>query len=204
MRGKKPGTVFMAGGLLLLAAALLLTCFNLWEERRAEASSAAALAKLLPEMPAAVELPAQPEQALPDYLLDPEMEMPTLEVDGQLYVGALSIPCLGLELPVISQWSYSALRTAPCRFSGSAYLDDLIIAAHNYRGHFGSLKTLCPGDEVVFTDMAGNLFRYTVTQLEILDGNALEELKSGDWDLTLFTCTLARTTRVVARCSRQG
>lgn len=196
-------------GLLLIAAALFLTCYNLWEEHRAEVSASAALEQILPELSEA-ETPTPPpedvqEAVIPDYLLNPEMEMPTVETDGQAYIGVLSIPALDLELPVISEWSYPRLKIAPCRFEGSAYLDDLIIAGHNYRSHFGGLKNLHPGDVVTFTDAAGNVFRYTVAELETVGGNDLEGLESGEWDLTLFTCTPARTTRVVVRCvSAQG
>lgn len=205
---KKKGSILMMGGLLLMAAALFLTCYNLWEERRAEASASAALEQILPELPAA-EAPVPPpedirEAGIPDDLLDPEMEMPTVETDGQAYIGVAAIPALELELPVISQWSYPHLKVAPCRFEGSAYSDDLIIAGHNYRSHFGGLKNLRPGDEVTFTDVEGEVFRYTVAELETLDGNDLEGLESGEWDLTLFTCTLARTTRVVVRCVRES
>lgn len=205
---KKKGSILMMGGLLLMAAALFLTCYNLWEERRAEVSASAALEQILPELSAA-EAPVPPpeevqEAVIPDDLLDPEMEMPTVETDGQAYIGVLAIPALELELPVISQWSYPRLKIAPCRFEGSAYSDDLIIAGHNYRSHFGGLKNLRPGDEVTFTDVEGEVFRYTVAELETLDGNDLEGLESGEWDLTLFTCTLARTTRVVVRCVRES
>ena len=192
------------GGLLLLAAALFLTCYNLWEEHRAEASASAALEQILPELSEDEEPAPPPEDGIPDGLLRPEREMPTVEADGQAYIGVLSIPALGLELPVISQWSYPHLEIAPCRFEGSAYLGDLIIAAHNYRSHFGGLKNLRPGDEVTFTDVEGNVFRYIVAELETLDGNDLEGLEGGEWDLTLFTCTLARTTRVVVRCAQES
>lgn len=202
---KKKGSILMAGGLLLIVAALSLTCYNMWEERRAEASAASALEEILPEMPVAAEPSIQPENTqeavIPDYLLNPEMEMPTVEIEGQAYIGVLDIPVLGLELPVISQWSYPRLKLAPCRFEGSAYLDDLIIAAHNYRSHFGGLKNLRPGDEVSFTDVEGNVFRYTVAELETLGGNDLEELESGEWDLTLITCTLGGKSRVTVRCN---
>ena len=58
--------------------------------------------------------------------------MPTQEVDGQSYIGVLELQPLGLSLPIISQWSYPGLRIAPCRYTGSAYQNDLVIAAHNY------------------------------------------------------------------------
>lgn len=194
----------MMGGLLLMAAALFLTCYNLWEDRRAEVSASAALEQILPELSEAG-TPAPPpediqEEAVPDYLLNPEMEMPTVEIDGQAYIGVLAIPVLDLELPVISEWSYPRLKLAPCRFQGSAYLDDLIIVAHNYRSHFGGLKNLRPGDKVTFTDAEGNVFRYAVAELETLGGNDLEKLEGGGWDLTLVTCSLSGKSRVTVRC----
>jgi len=189
----------MLGGLLLMAAALCLTCCNIWEARRAEEASAAALKQLRPERPAAE---AEMEE-LPDYLLDPEMEMPTEEIDGRAYIGTLTIPVLELELPVLSEWSYPGLRVAPGRFEGSAYLDDLIIAAHNYRSHFGGLKSLLPGDTVTFTDVEGNVFHYTVAELETLGRDDLELLEGGQWDLTLFTCTVGGKSRVSVRCVRE-
>ena len=201
---KKKGSILTMGGLLLIAAALFLTCCNMWEERQAELAAAAALGQILPEGPAAAEPAIEPEDmqeaAVPDYLLNPEMEMPTVEIDGQAYIGVLSIPALGLELPVISEWSYPRLKIAPCRFEGSAYLGDLIIAAHNYRSHFGGLKNLLPGDEVTFTDADGSEFCYTVAELETLGGNDLEALEGGEWDLTLVTCTLGGKSRVTVRC----
>ena len=77
------------------------------------------------------------EEGTPDYILNPEMDMPTQEVDGQSYIGVLELQPLGLSLPIISQWSYPGLRIAPCRYTGSAYQNDLVIAAHNYTSHFG-------------------------------------------------------------------
>ena len=68
--------------------------------------------------------------------------------------------------------------------------------------HFGLIKNLHYGDDVTFTDMDGNTFRYQVIEVETLKPLAVEEMKTGDWDLTLFTCTLGGATRVTVRCSR--
>ena len=46
------------------------------------------------------------EVEISDYLLNPNMEMPEVEIDGNDYIGTLSIPALELSLPVMSQWSY--------------------------------------------------------------------------------------------------
>ena len=192
------GTILMTIGLLLLEAALFLAGYNIWDEHRAEGSAQQVLDQLVSETPQPE--PPAPEEPTPEYILHPEMDMPTVEVDGNRYIGRVTIPALGLELPVMSQWSYPNLKIAPCRYQGSAYTGDLIIAGHNYRTHFGPLKNLGVGDTVLFTDADGNQFRYTVAQVETLAKTAVEEMAAGDWDLTLFTCTLGGQTRVTVRC----
>ena len=124
---------------------------------------------------------------IPDYVLNPDMEMPTEEIDGYEYIGVLSIPALSLELPVMGGWSYPALRVAPCRYLGSAYSGGFVIMAHNYARHFGAIGTLEPGESVSFTDVDGNVFEYAVEETQILQPQAVDEMSSGGWDLTLFT-----------------
>ena len=80
----------------------------------------------------------------PLYELYPNMEMPVLQADGKSYIGVLDIPALGLSLPVMSQWSYPNLKLAPCRYTGSAYSGNLILAGHNYPSHFGGLQAASP------------------------------------------------------------
>ncbi len=207
MRNKK-GLPLIVTGLLLVAAALFLTVFNLYEEQKAAQLSMAVLLELPEEMrnhlptEDATEEPTEPELVYPDYVLNPYMDMPTAEVDGHDYIGVLAIPALELELPVMSQWSYSHLKIAPCRYTGSAYLDDMVIAAHNYTRHFGRLKELSGGETVSFTDADGNVFTYEVALVETLMPTDIEEMESGEWDLTLFTCTIGGSYRVTVRCDR--
>ena len=208
----KRGKICTGIGLLLLAAALFLTMYNLWSDAKARVSADTVLEQLTPELEDVeegdVSLPAIPsgdsmeEANIPDYILNPEMDMPKKKIDGQQYIGVLRIPALSLELPVISEWSYPNLKIAPCRYAGSAYLDNMVVAAHNYYSHFGYLKNLSQGDEVIFTDMTGNVFRYEVVEIETLSPFAVDEMTSGDWDLTLFTCTVGGATRVTVRCER--
>ena len=195
MKHKGKGLIFT--GLLLIAAALFLTGYNLFDQMRAQRSAAQAAAQLTEQ------LPQTSQTDVPDYLLTPEMEMPVETIDGVDYVGVLRIPSLALELPVISQWSYSLLKIAPCRYSGSAYQNNLVLCAHNYASHFGNLKNLHIGDAVTFTDMDGNLFTYQVAELETLPPQATEEMENGDWDLSLFTCTVGGQSRVTVRCTAE-
>ena len=137
----------------------------------------------------------------PAFVRYPDMEMPTKEIDGETYIGVVEIPSLELSLPVMSDWSYPQLKKAPCRYVGSVYSHDVVICGHNYDRHFGRLKELVPGDEVRFTDMDGNVFRYSVCAVEQLAKTAVEEMQTGDWDLTLFTCTKGGVMRVTVRCA---
>ncbi len=204
----KRNKLYTAIGLLLLAAALFLTVYNLRSDVEAGTAADTVLEQLAPELEEKknISLPALPsgesleEAYIPDYILNPEMDMPEEEINGQRYIGVLRIPALSLELPVISEWSYPGLELAPCRYTGSIYLNNMVIAAHNYYSHFGHLKNLSQGDEITFTDMDGNVFRYEVAALETLSPYAIEEMTSGDWDLTLFTCTVSGQSRVTVRC----
>lgn len=197
----KKGLLSMILGLLLLAAALSLTAYNLWDERRAGDAADAALADLETQIPRIEELNL-PEEMIPDYILNPYMDMPTLELNGYKYIGRLEIPVLELDLPVMDTWSYPQLKLSPCRYSGSAYLDNLTIAAHNYKRHFGGLKDLGPGEEVRFTDIDGNIFTYETVTVEQLKPNQTKDVRESEWDLTLFTCTLGGQFRVALRCDR--
>lgn len=216
MKNKTPkikGKFFIRLGLLLIAAALLLTAYNLFDAHRADESVSDLLGKLKNFLSVQdVNENGQNgvleqefddgEIEIPDYILNPNMDMPEQNIDGDDYIGVLKIPSISLELPIISRWNDARLRTAPCRYVGSAYTNDMVIAGHNYDSHFGRLKTLDLGDEISFVDMAGNEFVYRVVETEILQPTAIEEMQSGDWDLTMFTCTIGGRTRVTVRCER--
>lgn len=201
------GNILKGAGLILVTAAVLLLVYNLWDGHRARESEEAILAEYLQENKKASESPdasdKEDKQNIPDYLLNPDMDMPeyTLKSLGDVAcIGILEISALDLELPVISSWSYSSLRLAPCRYSGSAYKGDLVIAAHNYQSHFGGLRTLPEGSEVFFTDAVGNRFSYYVAVTEALTPWSVDDMTSGEWPLTLFTCTLDSQNRVTVRC----
>ncbi len=203
--GSSPGSICIVVGVLSLVAAFCFTGYNLWDDSRAQSAAESSYEELEQAIPQGDEVwqgvDSIGETQTPDYLLDPNREMPTLEVDGASYIGTLDIPALGLSLPVQSEWSYENLRLSPCRYTGSAYNGTLILAAHNYRAHFGSIHRLSIGDSITFTDADGNIFSYVVSEVEQLQPSAVEEIREGDWALTLFTCTLGGQSRVVVRCT---
>lgn len=203
----KKGTIPMLLGLLLIAAALGLSVYNMMESSHAKAASMQAvnqLDSLRPKAPptSAVLVPDGGSVEVPDYLLFPEKEMPVKTVEGYDYIGTLELPTLQLELPIISQWTGEAFQVAPCRYAGSAYLDNLILAAHNYPVHFGRIKELQSGDPAVFTDMDGNVFSYRMAYQEIVGPDDVAAMEGSGCALTLFTCTIGGQYRVTVRFDR--
>lgn len=206
------GTLLIVLGFLFLLAAGLFVRFNFVTQEDAGVQAQQALINLaIPRETIANKsadqavdstVPTVIPDEIPDYVLNPEMDMPEKQIDGISYIGALSIPSLDLELPVISTTTKSLLRIAPCRYTGTAYLDNLVIGAHNYSTHFGRIKTLSYGDLIEFTDMDGNLFVYQVADMEVLNPDQVEDLCSGQWPLTLYTCTIGGRTRVTVRCDK--
>lgn len=185
---RQQGMILMSLGAALILAALSLLLWNWRADWKAGKSSEEILAQMVRQME-------------DDGALDESGEM---QMDGYSYIGYLSVPTLGLELPVMSDWSYSQLKLAPCRYSGSVRTEDLVIAAHNYSRHFGRLKELSAGDEVYFTCTDGAVIGYEVAQVEILSPDNTEDMTSGDYPLTLFTCTYGGQSRVTVRCAESS
>lgn len=211
---RKKGTLSIILGLLLIAAALALCVHNLWTDQEAETASVEVVEEIKTAIPErkpamapldtldAASLVNIPDMELPDYVRFPEMEMPEKIVNTFPYIGTLEIPALELELPVMSGWTERRFQIAPCRYFGSVYTDNMVLAAHNYPSHFRYIKDLQEGDQVIFTDMDGNVFTYEVALQEILQPTDVEEMQESGYDLTLFTCTLGGKYRVTVRCDR--
>lgn len=197
---RKLGNLCIFLGAVLLAAALLLLGYNCWDAARAGNAAEEILPALLDEMPDEPTVPDQPLGTPVEYLDEDTLTMTEAEIDGERYIGWLDIPAIELELPVMSEWSYSRLKTAPCRYSGSVRGEDLVLLGHNYTRHFGKLDRLRVGDEVLFTDMDGVVYRYEVAARDVLDADAVAEMTAGEYDLTLFTCDATGARRITVYC----
>jgi sortase A len=202
-KGKK-GFPLMITGILLLAGSLALTLYNLYIDKSAGEKSEAVEQQLSQQIQEKITGDSYGQEDITDlplYVKNPEMAMPVISIDGNDYIGVLDIPALDISLPVMSEWSYPKLKIAPCRYTGTIYMNNMVIAAHNYDSHFGRLKELQPGDSITFTDTDGNLFSYEVADMEVLEPTAIEDMKNSGYDLTLFTCTYGGKTRYTVRCS---
>jgi len=181
----------MVLGALMILGSFSLLAYNAREERRAASFADA----ILPGLEQAII-----ESKTPDGLEQGPKARPIATVDGNELIGILTIPSIGLELPVLSTWSYPLLKIAPCRYSGENTDQALVLAAHNYVRHFGKLRRLLPDDEVVFTDVEGRVFSYRVVMSEILQKTQVEDMVSDDWDLSMFTCDYGGRVRLTVRC----
>lgn len=206
MRNKLRKLCIVLGSAFILAA-LCLCIYNISEDRAAEKHSRASLSELRALIPKNPPVQASTDAGaeydlFAEYEEPTEAGMPTIVIDNTGYCGYIRISELGLELPVINDFSYDALNTAPCRYSGCAESKDLIIAAHNFSSHFGKLSSLSYNSEIVFTDCSGKTYTYSIISIEEINGSNTEEMLSKNdipWDMTLFTCTLSGKSRITVR-----
>ena len=224
---KNKGQALIYLGLLLILGAVLLTLFNRYDSERAGEEAAQVLEQLqtvlrddplpAPELPASSPAPEPDSSAAPPRDHTPTKtptseesqelpEMLTVQIGQWSYIGTLDLPSLGLSLPVMAKWDYTRLQVSPCRYAGSVYSKDLVICGHNYATHFSPVRGIEPGAEVIFTDMSGTVYRYTVSYTETVEPTAIEQMitPDGAWDLTLFTCNIGGRTRFAARCTLQS
>ena len=175
----KRAAVFIIIGCMLLASSAVLFIYNEVGSFRAAEESMEILSSLEEEM----------LSDTPGTIDEYEGVMPTRLVNGINMVGVVSVPSVGIEIPVAAEWSYKNLKKSACRYSGTAK-----------NGRLGKAEM---GDEVQFLDVNGTLYVYKITDKEILGKYELDRLTDNDSDLTLFTCTYGGKKRVVVRCQKQ-
>ena len=211
---KKLGLVLVLAGALLIGGALALYGANRVEDEKAGAAAVETAAVLQQQIEQAqtqhmqTEVQEQPEDVSPEPSIDAPVEdaetepTPVAMVGDYEYLGVLSLPSLGLELPVMADWDYDRLKLAPCRQFGSAEEDNLVIAGHNYIGHFANLGMMKAGDSVTFTTMDGAVNTYVVAKTDIISPEDTEKVSESGYALTLYTCTYGRQNRVTVYCER--
>lgn len=209
MDKRRLGSGFVVVGAVLLVAALLLFFYNQREAASAGEAADAALAVLQDSMgentpPMLVleeEEETQPEETIEETIPEPTA-LTVVDVDGNGYIGYLSIPSYELELPIMADWSMEKLQIAPCLQYGSPLTDDAVIAGHNYKQHFLALHTIEPGETVTFTDMTGYVIEYQVVERRKINPTDVYEVIDSEYDLVMYTCTTGGGMRVIACCNR--
>ena len=192
---KRVGIAFIILGAVLISSALLLFAGNEYEDHRAGKDAEALLEGVM--------------SAVSEYSVNGAGEVgplygdtATAIIDGHECIGYLSVPELGLTLPIISEYDSDSLKVAPCRHFGSPVTDDLVIAGHNYRAHFGRLSHLDLGAEIIFTGIDGTSIRYVAVKTDVLTADAVAAVQKSGHDLVLYTCTYDGSSRFAVFCDR--
>lgn len=196
--------LFLILGILFLSLSIDIVFHNIDENNKAAEQSQQIIKELnkIKTSPASNASQKTPEEPILTNEPKPETEMKTAVINNLPIIGTLEIPAIKKTLPVINDYSDQALKQSPCRYSGSIFTDDLIIAGHNYKSHFAKLYTLKKNDFIYFQDIDQNEYSYIVSEVSTIPENDIDAMFSGDWDLTLFTCAWDNASRVTIRCVR--
>jgi sortase A len=218
MMSRKLGLWMMLFGILMLLGSGAWLLYNDYEDKQAGSAAESQLSVLvqqIQEQQTEVQASAKeteptvtptetlwiPEE-LPTEGEVTEPTMPAMEIEGESYIGYLSMPTIQIELPILSDWNYDKLLRAPCYYYGTVEKGNLALMAHNYTRHFGKLSLLKKGDRISFVDIHGATTEYEVLFRETLPPKCIPQLIEGSYDLTLFTCTYSGANRIVVRCDQ--
>lgn len=208
---QRAGTVLVAVGSVLIISCAALFWWNHHESAKAKETAEQELVKVENTVQERIQkdktdkaAESETDSSSDKSVLLPKgraKRMPVAEIDGFDYIGYLTIPSISLKLPVMNSYDDLRLSMAPCRYYGSLETDDLVIAGHNYYGTFNELSLVSPGDEVVFTNMDGEEYTYSVGDIEVLFPNQVKEMTESKWDLTIYTCNYSGSARFTVRCA---
>ena len=128
--------------------------------------------------------------------------MSALSIDGKNFVGILEMPKYGSSLPVCADWG--KVTKYPCRFSGSLYDRSIQIGATTQAGQYDFYQDISVGDSLLYTDMEGNRFSYTVRDIRYEKHADQAALQQVDADLTLFIQNIFAFEYIVVFCDVSG
>lgn len=124
--------------------------------------------------------------------------MPILSIEGTDFVGILEMPKFRSTLPVCADWA--RLFNQPCRFSGNIYDKTMQIGLTSQKGQYDFYRDITVGDTVLFTDMEGNRYTYTVTNLRYEKHINQETLNRENAALTLFVKNVYSFEYIIVYC----
>lgn len=176
-------------GICLLAGAALVLIGWQWSIHASQGMCANYLHRIRSLIPA-------PQGALLEERGD--NTMPALSIDGTDFVGILEMPLHDSALPVSGSWGSSGKY--PCRFSGSIYDRTMKIGGTSQKGQYDFYRELSVGDPVFFTDMEGNRFSYTITDIRYEKHADPEALNRVPGALTLFIQNIYAFEYIVVFC----
>ena len=120
----------------------------------------------------------------------------------------LSIPCIGISYPVLSETSDELLKISLNKYWGNGpnKIGNYCIVGHNYANGklFGKLNQMEIGDIATLKDLAtGKTVTYEAYNKYIVDPtdvSCTSQLTNGKREMTLITCKNYGTQRLIIKC----
>ena len=182
--------LFIWLGAIFLVLAMGMMLLWQWNIRSAQTKAEAYVTTLRTLIP-------EPRGAVPEERRDNTMSV--LSLEGTDFVGILEMPGYASALPVGAAWG--EISKYPCCYFGSVYDRTLQIGATTQKGQYDFYREICVGDAVYFTDLEGNRYGYTVTQIDYETQFSQASLPREERDLTLFLKNVYAFEYIVISCN---
>ena len=126
--------------------------------------------------------------------------------ENYFVIGAIEIPAIVINYPILSDVNDDLLKIAPCRFYGPYpnEIGNLCIAGHNYDDNrfFSNLYKLNIGDEIKIYDSSNSLSKYYIYDKYETDKNDTSctfQDTNRNKEITLVTCNNFNGNRLIVK-----
>lgn len=121
-------------------------------------------------------------------------------------IGAIEIPSIKINYPILSDTNDELLKISPCRFYGPFpnEVGNLCIAGHNYDNNqfFSNLYKLNIDDEIIIYDSSNSLIKYYIYdkyETNKNDTSCTSQDTNGRKEITLVTCNNFNGNRLIIK-----